>query len=477
MGKVGKIIFFSDQFNIDRKILAKNGIFNPMLNLDTHLFIDPLLLKSSKHRIIREQGLAEYNEFFSNIIRLLPKSKHPGDFVWNVVKSKFPQKEIGGTCLGYGTNSISGRGISDVILTSLLDTAKQIIDIGITDPELFSLLPLFNKGIGPDTISDITTSAIHKSLLRFTANQAKKFDIPLIKCQIDGEEYEIIKNPCKKSSYILLLPTDILRDLPLVRDWDDIANAASFNHSLRIRVNKLVGDIFKIRSKQLKNNYINSILTDKLALQDLIETIKGCTTSPYDIKNDNERLTCLDKVVELTQHSINNSNRSKFTYTQDQSGLEYIVSSIIEHFSFMVEHKGLHKLLWKEDKKSRCKEGVPQLIFHMVALTFCQAYGIDVNPEVNTGSGLIDFKFSNGYQYKSIVEIKYSDNPQLLHGITTQLPQYMISEEANNGHYLILDIGKMRVRSERIEKACNDLPLQCEIHYVDARLKRSASKL
>ena len=258
MGKVGKIIFFSDQFNIDRKVLAKNGIFNPMLNLDTHLFIDPLLLKSSKHSIIREQGLAEYNEFFSNIIRLLPKSKHPGDFVWNVVKSKFPQKEIGGTCLGYGTNSISGKGISDVILTSLLDTAKQIIDIGITDPELFSLLPLFNKGIGPDTISDITTSAIHKSLLRFTANQAKKFDIPLIKCQIDGEEYEVIKNPCKKRSYILLLPTDILRDLPLVRDWDDIANAASFNHSLRIRVNKLVGDIFKIRSKQLKNNYINS---------------------------------------------------------------------------------------------------------------------------------------------------------------------------------------------------------------------------
>ena len=85
MGKVGKIIFFSDQFNIDRKVLAKNGIFNPMLNLDTHLFIDPLLLKSSKHSIIREQGLAEYNEFFSNIIRLLPKSKHPGDFVWNVV--------------------------------------------------------------------------------------------------------------------------------------------------------------------------------------------------------------------------------------------------------------------------------------------------------------------------------------------------------------------------------------------------------
>ena len=276
MGKVGKIIFFSDYFHIDRSKLAEMGVFNPMLNLDTHLFIDPLLLKSSKHPIIREQAFDEYNEFFSNIIKLLPKSKCPGDFVWKVVESKFPKKEIGGTCLGYGANSTSGRGISAKVLTSLLNTAKQIVDIGITDPELFSLLPLFNKGIGPDTISDITTSAIHKSLLNFTAEQAKKLQIPLVKCEIEGELFEVIKNPCKKRSYIILLPTDILRDLPLVRDWDDIANAASFNHNLRIRVNKLVASIFRIRSKQRQKNYINSILADKSAIQDLIQTIKGC---------------------------------------------------------------------------------------------------------------------------------------------------------------------------------------------------------
>ena len=476
MGKVGKIIFFSDYFHIDRSKLAEMGVFNPMLNLDTHLFIDPLLLKSSKHPIIREQAFDEYNEFFSNIIKLLPKSKCPGDFVWKVVESKFPKKEIGGTCLGYGANSTSGRGISAKVLTSLLNTAKQIVDIGITDPELFSLLPLFNKGIGPDTISDITTSAIHKSLLNFTAEQAKKLQIPLVKCEIEGELFEVIKNPCKKRSYIILLPTDILRDLPLVRDWDDIANAASFNHNLRIRVNKLVASIFRIRSKQRQKNYINSILADKSAIQDLIQTIKGCETSSYDINSDNERLACLDKVVELTRNSIN-SNRPKFVYTQSHLELERIVSSIIEHFTFMVEHKGLNKLLWKEDKKSRCREGVPQLIFHMVALTFCQAYGIDVNPEVNTGSGLIDFKFSKGSKYKSIVEIKYSDNPQLLHGIETQLPQYMISEKAGNGHYLILDVGNMRAKPERLEKVCNDLGLHCEIHYVDAHFKKSASKL
>ena len=94
MGKVGKIIFFSDYFHIDRSKLAEMGVFNPMLNLDTHLFIDPLLLKSSKHPIIREQAFDEYNEFFSNIIKLLPKSKCPGDFVWKVVESKFPKKEI-----------------------------------------------------------------------------------------------------------------------------------------------------------------------------------------------------------------------------------------------------------------------------------------------------------------------------------------------------------------------------------------------
>jgi hypothetical protein len=35
----------------------------------------------------------------------------------------------------------------------------------------------------------------------------------------------------------------------------------------------------------------------------------------------------------------------------------------------------------------------------------------------------------------------------------------------------------MKARPERLEKVCNELAQHCEIHYVDAHLKKSASKL
>ena len=87
-------------------------------------------------------------------------------------------------------------------------------------------------------------------------------------------------------------------------------------------------------------------------------------------------------------------------------GLNRVVETVIGQFQFMIEDKGLNELLWKGDKKGRCPERVPQLLFHMIALNYCRANNIDVNPEVDTGTGLIDFKFSSGYSHKIIVELK-----------------------------------------------------------------------
>lgn len=42
-------ITFSKQFKISKVGLDKLGIFNPTLNVDTKLFIDPLLLETCKH--------------------------------------------------------------------------------------------------------------------------------------------------------------------------------------------------------------------------------------------------------------------------------------------------------------------------------------------------------------------------------------------------------------------------------------------
>jgi hypothetical protein len=70
MGKLSNPVRFSTHFGIDQGYLDEVGALDPTLNLDTNLFIDPLLLQSSQHSEIREQGYQGYCSHFEKVIRL-----------------------------------------------------------------------------------------------------------------------------------------------------------------------------------------------------------------------------------------------------------------------------------------------------------------------------------------------------------------------------------------------------------------------
>ena len=172
MGIIRNPTLFSRHFGIKKQKIEESGLFDPMLNVDTNLFVDPVLLKRSRHREISTSATAEYRKRFYQIISLLKASRKKDDAAWRAAKRMIQLREVQGTCLGYGASSISGRSVAASIQETILVTAKEIVDAGIEEPELFLLLPLFEEGIGPDTISDFTTSVIEDSLLRFTARMA-----------------------------------------------------------------------------------------------------------------------------------------------------------------------------------------------------------------------------------------------------------------------------------------------------------------
>jgi hypothetical protein len=220
-------VFFSSYFNISPDVLDKMGIFDPTLNCDTLLFIDPVLLEKSSHDLIKNEGAKTLKKFYECIISLLDKSTKKFDFAYDNAVKQINKKEVEGTCLGYGANSISGRSLPLKSCKKIIDTADEIIKLGVQDPGLFIILPLFEEGIGADTISDITTSAIHRVLFYFTKQIADKLNIKTIKYDFDGEEVDIIQNPfMRKRSPILLLPQDILRKLPFASSWDDIQDVS-----------------------------------------------------------------------------------------------------------------------------------------------------------------------------------------------------------------------------------------------------------
>ena len=106
----------------------------------------------------------------------------------------------------------------------MLETASQIVSMGIEDPDLFVLMSLFEEGIGPDRISDMTTNVIAKDLMAFTLRVCETLNVPAQSLRIGNQYGKLPINPTQKhKSPVILVPADILRELPVVLCRDDIS--------------------------------------------------------------------------------------------------------------------------------------------------------------------------------------------------------------------------------------------------------------
>nr|WP_047169723.1 hypothetical protein [Sphingomonas sp. Y57] len=99
-------------------------------------------------------------------------------------------------------------------------------------------------------------------------------------------------------------------------------------------------------------------------------------------------------------------------------------------------------------------------------------------PHVRAGE---DFKLSTGFTGRVLVEIKLSTNTKLVAGYTRQLERYREAEEAAAGYYVVLDVGQMGRKHERLIAARNDAVLAGQkvspIEIIDGTRRESASKL
>lgn len=70
MARVKNPVLFSAYFGIDPGVLADAGLIDPFLNVDTQLFIDPILLEKSDNEVIRTEAAAAFHDHFKNFVRL-----------------------------------------------------------------------------------------------------------------------------------------------------------------------------------------------------------------------------------------------------------------------------------------------------------------------------------------------------------------------------------------------------------------------
>jgi hypothetical protein len=158
---------------------------------------------------------------------------------------------------------------------------------------------------------------------------------------------------------------------------------------------------------------------------------------------------------------------------------ETLVKRIVERFQQLIEHNGLNKELYKENGNPR-HEATAQRLFFAVAYCYCEANNVDIAPEVDTGTGQVDFKMSKGFEARVLVEIKLSTNSNLVHGYETQLETYKRSERTIRAFYVVIDVGRMGKKDNRLIKMRNEAssrgkPLS-ELVFVDGSVRASASK-
>ena len=477
MGKIKNPVTISSAFGISEGKLIELGIVDVLLDTDTLLFIDPLLLSESRHSEIRLEAVCSYNDRFEKIIKLLAICKNKGDVPWRNAERLFKFSEISWTCLGYGT-SVKGSGFGKNLIASTLDTAWQIVQLGVDDVDLFMALALFEEGIGPDRISDMTTNIILHDLIAFSQRINIDLMLPTKIFKVFGKNLELICNPCSENP-LILVPQDIVRALPLAADWSEISHVVAENEDLRGRLNEKIGQIWANMTKAKKNAMKTAALKSKDAFDPVLEIIKKAEPTPYDFSKDKNGevfwTTLLARIAREFPFDLSGYAERAL----DINEVETVVKEILMQFRDLVENKGQWKELWADDGKPR-KEKASQRLFYAIAYSYCKANGLDLTPEADNGNGPVDFKVSKGFNSKVVVEIKLSTNPDVIHGYEKQLEIYKRADDTDRGVFLLVDVGKMgkkytevqRIRAQFLKNHGH----ASDIVYVDGTQKASASK-
>lgn len=479
MAKATNPVTVSGYFGVDPKKLQSIGVLDATLAIDTKLFIDPLLLAKSAHVEISRDAVDQYKRRFEEIIRLLQVVTEVDDPAWKAAYKLFNFPEVPGICLGYGAATIRGSGWGPALRKKTLQVASKIVQIGVREPDLFPALALFEEEIGPDRLSDMTANITIGALEKFNARVMKTLGLRGEVFTVLGRKRTFLRHPFEtsKDTPLILVPTDVLRDLPVALDWNGVQEAARASQELRTEVSKHVSEIWKAKTKKDKAGLKQQALESEKAFMTMLNAMRAAGSSPYDVVNDPDNLVRWANLGR--QYAEENPITRQAKLPNNIDDVHKIVREIVAQFRHLIEDSGLNRELYNAEKQPR-HESSAQRLFFAAAYAYCKAFDVDVSPEIDTGNGKIDFKFSRGFEARVLVEIKLSTNQATVPGYTKQLDVYRKAQQTTRAIYLVVDVGKMGDKEKDLIAIKNRYSKQkkpvSDLEFVDGTLKPTASK-
>lgn len=365
----------------------------------------------------------------------------------------------------------------------LAQTGYTIAQMGIDDPDMFMAVGLFEPDFGPDLIGDMFTNVAFGNIIDFNSRIYKALELPTDTYKLrlkSGARYEgqFARNPTinNQDVPVILLPLDVLRDLPVAADWAGVQEVSEQNREFRDTLNDSMAALWSRKSLESKGQLKTWALSSKTAFGDLLDLLHGMDGKPYDFLNDRDG--------ELIWRTFGDEILSKYPLkiskpkSQTHDSARRVVEAIVEQFRYLVEDRDLWRELYTGDGKPRL-EKTAQRLFYMAALSYCEANKLDITPEAETGRGPVDFKFSSGIDARILVEIKLSPN-QIVSGFKRQLMIYNAAEKSFASWYIVINVGVLGKKYQKLEAERNN---QISVHgdapeliLIDALPKVSASK-
>lgn len=471
-------ISVTDHFGIDKDAFENTGALDTILDVDSLYFLDPKSLKTTEvPEFVDSYSKLETN--FENVLKLLKKT-NGSDIFWKKAWQLLPQGELKGMNLGYSTIGTAGSGFGPKHKREALLTSKQIVDAGVEDTTFFELLGVFQKGVGPDRISDLFSLIIADDIIRFSEHVFASVGVNE-SIKYNGKTMALPTNPFKREP-VLLLPKDLLRDLPIAYDWSDIDAVCAHNQALREEVNSIIGATWKKATDTLKDKDVlkRTLLQHPDLLRDMMTTYRKKNAQRYDFEKDSAgELIWYETGKRLAKDYPLKIEKTPGTIDE----LIDIVRKIVLHFKQLIENNGQYELLYRDNACRKHKpERAAQKLFFAVADSYCKANDIDLSPETHSGRGSVDFKLSRGYKARVIVETKLSTSSALVHGYEVQIDEYAKAEHvppAQSFYLPILVTASHPDRLKNVEHARSDMlakKLPCpELISINAQYKAPAS--
>lgn len=465
----------SEYLEVNPDQLKKLDVLDAVIGIDSNLFVDPHLLNKTNVPEFKESR-KKLEKYFSNIITLLEASQQRNDRAWREAHRRLIFRELRGVSIGYGVKSSDGKAVGALLGRKLVETADEIIKMGIKDPAIFELLGLFEEGFGADRLSDMTISILKHDFFSYTESVTKTLQLKkAAKFKTMEREYLLPTHPDGKRP-LIFLPLSLLRDLPVALSWEGIDHVVSVNRELRARLNALIGEAWQRRTKIKKRDLRNLIFSSPDNIKLLVGAYRKSRAGAYDTDKDpNGYLVWYELGRQFAEkYRLEIENKSPKTVAE----VEEIVSKIIQQFKRQVEFNGLNEHLYAGGKPR--PERFSQRLFFSVADVYCKANNLDISPESNAGSGAVDFKMSRGHEAKTLVEIKLSWNRKLISGYEKQIEAYKQSEGTKSCFYVVIQVTKSSSSIKRLLKMRDVLLKQkedCpEIIVIDGVIKPSASR-